>query len=251
MFILINNGSSIYIGGIMTDFYNEIEKWMQSSPNRTPSLLAKKSGVGESTIRRILQREVKPNFETILNILNITSELSEIKHIINNEFPDIGRVMSSVFNNNNKTKVLPDELEKIAQTYEGTLIFCLAGGRRKTKYDDVVKLLGKKGEKVLNNLIDLNAIKIENNYVTSNIEIVLNSETLKSIAVNLLHQFDMDKIGKSPTALIAESETLTNEAILEINKIIWNAYEQISKIKNDHNNTGEIPMYYLMALNTI
>lgn len=59
---------------------NEIKAWLEGGRHRTLKSLAKRSGLGYATIRRLENGEVQPQPHTVLKIVRVTRATSELVH---------------------------------------------------------------------------------------------------------------------------------------------------------------------------
>lgn len=232
-----------------TDFLKEIELWL-SEHNRTPTMLARKASVSETTIRRILQKEAQASLETKLNILRIISTPDKMKDILQIEHPDSVKAMEK-FYEYAKSPIIPENCENFIKTYEGTIIYILATNETKTTREEIKHILGVKGEKMLDNMLNSEMLTEKNSIIECKYRTTCSTDTVKSVCKNMLDSFDFSNVGKIPTALINETESVSPTAAKEINNIIFKAHKQISEILNDPKNRGTMPLFYVMAQNSL
>jgi len=134
-----------------------IEGWMSESPRRNLSMLAKKSGVSYTTLRRLIADEQKPSISTELDILNVVTDTKSRADYLQNTHPDFAKLEVNLAAN----ACLDEEKSDLSDWVENPMacniaIFC--SSQLGSTKDEIEKEFGNSGIRVLNLLLDSGAV---------------------------------------------------------------------------------------------
>jgi hypothetical protein len=213
-------------------------------------------GVHEKTLKRLLDCENKPGYQTLLKIYRVlynTNSDTTVLEIIPNNLADYIKKYKPREEQIgvNVTADVDDQLKKNPVMCE---IYCLAGtGGVSGEY--VAFHYGKYGQTVLKQMIDQDVLVPLNKYkyILGINQASFTPETIKSISLHLIERFfkttDSYSIGNNYQAFYAEG--LTKEAYqqwLEIDKESFNKKVEIAK--NPHNH-GELKAFTSLTTDTL
>lgn len=79
---------------LIPEIRKKIDDWLSGEPSRSVSELARAARVPYSTLRRILQDEVTPNYSTLANILEVAASGCKLGPILTKQYPEMSNVFS-------------------------------------------------------------------------------------------------------------------------------------------------------------
>lgn len=243
---------------LMSQLQSVLSGYLKENSRRTLNGLSKRCTVSEPTLRRILKGQVKtaPNVTTVLDVLTtVTGERSARK--IAERFP--GPIADYI-------RDMAIHLEDCDTDYDPNLnmelrnptsyvIYKLASNRAGADEGVIQELFGAQGKMFLENLISKGYIELRNgryhatsqNFSAGAAEFVAN---FKSVA-------DFIKVRDVPTKtnmnplLVNYSESVSAEAYREIVSLQKATLKKIRGILADPTSAGEIPLFMLMAVDTL
>ncbi len=235
-----------------------LQSYLDEKPTRSLNGLSKKCTVSEPTLRRILRGHIKtlPTATTILDILTTltgeknTSHLAQrfpgpIADYLNSILPqtqDVATEYSSDLNNE-----LKDPVKYIIYKISSN-----SSGAHKQK---ILELFGRHGLQVAEALILKNYLTLENEIYFSKVKnFTINQENFianfKLVADFIKTQNPLAKT--SLQSLLANySESISIEAYKEIIQVQRKALQKIRTIMSDDNSKGPIPLFLLLAIDTL
>ncbi len=221
--------------------------------------LSKRCAISEPTLRRIMSGKIKtlPMLSTIVDVLctlNKVDSLSDLNHIyMGTPIGDFLNINFNVLSESNFNYEFSTELNETLRDNTSYLIFKLAANRSGVSSQKIEKLFGHYGIEKLKNLHDLKLVKIDRGIVKSIVEgFSLSHDQFISHfkAVSDFIKTERSHVQKK-NLFYNFSESVNEKAFKEILSIQKSALKKMTKILNDDQNNGTIPIFILSAIDTL
>lgn len=237
---------------------NILNNYLNEKSSRNISVLAKKCKVSEPTLRRIIKGQIKtlPTTTTILDILTtLTGEKNSSK--IAQLYPGpIADYLETCLPQAQELEtqydsVLNNELEDPVKY----VIYKLASNSNGLKIDKVESLFGRHGRLLAEDLVQKNYLLCQNQVYYSQIKNFTSNQD--RFVNNFKVIADYIKTENPLTAtnlhsLLANySESVSTEAYKDIVQVQKKALKKIREIMSDDNSKGPIPLFLLLAIDTL
>lgn len=228
-----------------------LRRYLDSNPTRTIPSVAKKGGLSEMTVRRIVQGESTATFETASAILKICATREESMAILRAEYPEMAAAIDHVWGKNDSYSVGTDvELLNALSTSLGCYIINLAACNGGVTREIIAEEYGSSGIKVLDGLLE-KGILVEKKGAVKYIEAdfsICNSAVLKSQVRHFIDAYDCDNPGH---ALTVQVESVSQEGFREVQKVLIEAANKIGEIRQSERFKGGIPFFFCAFLNRL
>ena len=239
---------------LVEDIEEVIERYLLKNRYHTLHTLARKSGIGYTTIRRLAQKEAgRPNADTVINLIDAALPPPERVTFLKKHFPKISNMLEDVYNNQS----FPSTIDSISDFLRKSLhsfIFNLAATANGTTIDDIKRLKGEHGLKALDELI-LNEILIRDRknrifyktkgWNTANADIIL--DQIKFSA----EYFDKALLGTDAARMAHITASVNSEALKKVHDLCTKFFYDLTAIQKDPDNQGNIPMFVDMMMNVL
>lgn len=234
-----------------------VDGYFGSYPNVSINGLAKKSGVGATTIRRIINGSLKgdPAPHTVLNLVSSIKKETNLANIIlrtngairillEDSFGSFVAELESYKYDPNLNQELTDPIKYI--------IYKLSSNRIGTSKTTILNMFGFLGEEHLNELIKKGLLFTEDGRIHA-------KEKNFSIDINLavkhtpflLNFYKPEEIKEGHNLFYSLSESLSIEGIKKIKEIQKAAIKEIHTIMNSPYFEGEIPYFSFFCMDTL
>jgi len=216
-----------------------IDDWMSARPSRNVAILSRSSGVGESTLRRILSGTGKPSLDVILSIGRVTGQRDKMLAAVEAHYPTCAKVIAEV-----RMSAGPQpeaDMTEFFETNLSTTLFVSLHTRTGIPADNVETVYGRKGQEVVSRLVELGIARREGErYVPINEWFSYRSpdEVLRVIR-NLSLDFDKAQLGTEFGRICMLSESVSPTAAREIQSIMDSAIIDIRKVLDDGSSEGD------------
>lgn len=219
-------------------------------PYHSVSNLAKKSGLSEMTVRRIVQGESRPNFETVASILKVTAKREEMMSILRDEFPEMTNAIDRVWGNGETYSICNSvDLTNALSSSLGCYIVNSASCKCGIKRTKIKSLYGTKGESTLNSLLE-KGILVETDGIVRYPEEDF-SVTGDLISTQIRHFVDAYDAKNPSSARTVQVEGLNEEGIKEAQNALIECAKKIGDIRQDKKYLGNVPFFFCAFSNRI
>lgn len=226
----------------------EIDTYISARPNRSIASLARKSGLAYSTVRRMAQGEAQPELSTVITILGAILGREGFINFLKEHFPKEGAFFESHFSTTQKFS--DEELDFFLRDELSNYIIHLSCTRHGTTVEAIRRILGERGIRKLENLIEAGYIdkradgKIwfyKESFAYTNFETFLIS--------NAIHTriFDVSNLGTEAALLAHQTETIDAEGLRKVKQAGMAFLNEIMEIKKKH--PGPIPFFVTLMQN--
>jgi len=235
---------------VIGDYFNRY-------PNTSVNSLALKSGVGATTLRRIIKGGLKgdPAPHTILNIASaVTKEkrLSVLVNMFDGPMGDILKETFSPFIETSSDHKICDDLNTELKDFTKYMIYKCAANRAGVKSSWVIDNFGKAG---LDKMKDL----ISSQLLTGGPEVFHANEKnfsldLKVAAAHLpemVRFYKASEVSSGKNLFYSLSESLSDEGIAEVKKIQKEAIQNIYRVMNEKKYSGDTHYMALTMTDTM
>jgi hypothetical protein len=243
---------------LLSALQNALQEYLDEKPTRSLNGLSKRCTVSEPTLRRILKGQIKtlPTATTILDILTtLTGEKNTVR--IAEKYPGpISDYLESI---------LP-QFQDVSTEYDSNLneelkdpvkyvIYKLSSNSSGLKTNKLSDLFGRHGIQVAESLIEKNYLfKTKDVYYSKIKNFTINQENFvnnfKLIADFIKTQNPLSKTSLQ-TVLANYSESVSTDAYKEIISVQKKALQKIRNIMSDESSKGSIPLFLLLAIDTL
>ncbi len=235
-----------------------VNEYLKSNPRMSLNGLSKRCQVSEPTIRRIAKKQIKtlPNISTVLDLLTTISRKQNIKEVVDLYPGPVAEMIRDAL-------PLVDEQESeyshaLNQHLKDPLkylIFKLSLNSKGVRREKIKSLFGEHGVSELDALVHIGAIHKKGGRYFSQYKSFTGSfenfvEQFRATAGFIKVNKTQGRSSLNPMFVNA-SESITPEAYKEITKIQRAALRKISQVARDEKNKGDVPMFFLCALDTL
>lgn len=234
----------------------DLAKYLEQYPNKNFAVrvLAKETGLNEKTIKRLINRENSPTYQTVFKLYSIffDSENSDdvlekcpaiIREYLKDFSPDL-----KIANHQREVQLL--ELLKKEPLYAE--IFVLAG-TAPLNVSAIGFRYGQYGVEILEKLEEENIlIKTSKDTYTMSPKVpALDGETLKFLGEHFVHRFCRPRDTMSEHSIVFYAEALNSDGQKAWLEVDTEAFKKKLKIANDPKFRGNIPVFTFTATDLI
>lgn len=230
-----------------------LNSYFKKHPNMSINGLSKKSGVGASTIRRLIAGEIKgdPAPHTVLNLASSITKEKRLSVLINMFDGPLGEVLKDTFSPYIQLELphsLEKDLNKELQDSIKYFIYKVAANRAGAKESWVLDTFGKLGLDRLNDLVGRGFLLKEGEvYHAKEKNFSLDLAIASHHLPQLVKFYKPHELDEGKNLFYTLSESLTEEAIKKIKDIQRNAMKEIYKVMEEKDSFGEIPYFSLIV----
>lgn len=236
---------------------NIVESYFEKHPNVSINALAMKSGVGASTLRRLLSGSIKgdPAPHTVLNILSTVTKEKKLSKLVKLIDGPVGEMLQGTFSHfieSETPHTYDNDLNEVLRDQMSYFIYKLAANRKGTTKLFISEMYGKVGLERLTNMLSLGVLKIENDEVHAcQKDFSLDVETAAGHLPELVKFYKPNEIARGQNLFYTMSETLTEEGIQKVKTIQKEAIKKIYDIMRSPFYEGDIPFFTLDMSDTL
>lgn len=229
-----------------------IEDYFTKYPNMSVNSLATKSGVGASTLRRILNNGLKgdPAPHTVLNIASAVTKEKRLSVLVTMFDGPLGELLRETFSPYVEMKLgheLDHELNSELRDFTKYMIYKCAANRAGVRSSWVIDHYGKAGLAKMKELVD-------RGFLTGGPEVYhakqknfsLDLDIATSHLPEMVRYYKPEELEKGRNLYYTLSESLNDEAIKTIKKIQIDAIQKIFDVMSDKKSAGE---HHYMSVN--
>lgn len=245
-------------GDLLNALQNVLRDYLNEKSSRSLNGLSKRCTVSEPTLRRILKGQIKtlPTSTTILDILTTLMGEKNTALIAKNFPGPIAEYLESTFPQSQDCGTEYDaDLNNELKDPVKYVIYKLASNSTGVTEKKINELFGRHGLQQAEGLIQKNYLFSTNGVVFSKVKnFTINQENFinnfKLIADYIKTQKPLTKTNLH--ALLANySESVSSEAYKEIVGLQKKLLEKIRNIMSDEKSKGSIPLFLLLAIDTL
>lgn len=234
-----------------------VDTYFDRYPNMSINGLAQKSGVGATTLRRIVNGTNKgePAPHVVLGLVSSISKEKSLPKLIGMFDGPIGEMLNKAFAPYIEKEMpheMDNDLNNVLNDQVSYFIYKLAANRKGTSKVQVCELYGKMGLDRLEKLINLNFISEENGELhATKKDFSLDVEVAASHLPEMTKFYKPHTIQEGKNLFYTLSETLTEEGIHKIKEIQKEAVKRVYDIMRSPFYEGEIPYFTLQICDTL
>ncbi|MDH5580879.1 MAG: helix-turn-helix domain-containing protein [Bdellovibrionales bacterium] len=234
-----------------------VNNYLESHPNISINGLAKRSGVGATTIRRIINGSIKsePAPHTILNLVSVITKEKRLAIILERSEGPIKNILQMTFGiyaTESMPHTYDKNLDRALSHPQKFIIYKLAANRVGTSKDEIRENFGNNGLHFLEQLLEYGLLEEVNERIHAvKKDFALDPDVLVRNIPELLKFYKSHEIDKGQNFLFSMSESLNFEAIKKIKDIQKDALKKIYNIVNSPYYEGEIPFFLVSCQDTL
>ncbi|GAB4407052.1 MAG: hypothetical protein OHK0056_06830 [Bacteriovoracaceae bacterium] len=231
-----------------------IENYLSKYPNVSINALANKSGVGATTIRRILTTKSEPAPHTVLNIISALSNERRLSVLVTLYDGPVGQMLKSTFGPYIETMKEHKNIGDLNGELRDPIkyfIYKLSANRTGVHHSLIFKLFGKLGTEKAEELYKLGLLDLRvSGYHAREKNFSLDFKVAAGHLSELVKFYKPENVALGQNLFYTMSESVNEEGIAEIKRIQKEAIDQIFKILEDRKYHGEIPYFTLNLCDT-
>lgn len=225
-----------------------LREYKKRYPNLSEGQIARKIGIPQSTLNRVMNDPAIPKLDTIIKIIMGTGSEEFLEQILNSYDRGLGHKLKMVFedNRNDSKKVWTDfELEELLSDPDVFVAHSLASKDKGIEKSLVVGVLGVNGLKAMDKLIDAGVVfKDGKKFKTrDDKQIVRSPEAVKRHLSTYARHLKTEHIGMERNYLHSHSEFLNREALKNLHLMHKDFSRSIADFFDDENNHGDHPAF--------
>lgn len=229
-----------------------ISSYLTGHKSRTVATLARRAGVGQSTIRRMQNgTAVNPDFETLIAILKVIYPAEQAVDFISTIAPELSDHIASIYGGAPLPEPTDVALNRLLENEGHYMIFQLASMARGTTRETLRRVLGKKAEADLEHLIEKGVVSETQGMIRSRVDNFAISDIRTALAtvMHLVRRFDTTLNGTNASALATIVGSVSQQGLAEIRDEVERAARTIDAIRQ--RNPGTIPAYTNLMMNLL
>ncbi len=223
-----------------------VDAWVKDHGRRNLKMLSRLSGVPYTSLRRIVQGEVEPNLDQALSILSFVASGNERMAYLEQFFPDSAKMFKSMLGNINSDEKVQSRdavIERYFEDPEYCEIIELADSHQGLAKDRLRNVFGLRGLNKVTQLIDDEILEEDliNSKYKGYGQGKLNTVTFSSAIKRIKSLCDMILRTRLAVAYF-RSESVNEAGILELKKIVVDAYQRVAQVVDNPEYQGDIPL---------
>lgn len=227
------------------DLQIRIERYLAEGKSRTLQGLATKAGVSYSTLRRVVQDEVKTiDLANALGILQVITTWQDALAFLNTHFPESGRYFSSIAEKKQISENINGTLESALLDFEKFVVISLAATPEGTNREQVYAALGGHGAAVMEEMLnDGMLVTVKGRIFTAQLNFASFDLTNQAVQVgHCLRFLRKENIGKKRQHAGIHTDGVDREGQKQIHAILQQALADIDEVAAKRK--GSLPIFY-------
>jgi hypothetical protein len=236
---------------------NIVESYFEKHPNVSINGLAMRSGVGASTLRRLLSSSIKgdPAPHTVLNILSTVTKEKKLSKLVKMIDGPVGEMLQETFSHfieSETPHTYDNDLNEILRDQMSYFIYKLAANRKGTTKLFVSEMYGKVGLERLSNMLELGVLTNSDDEIhATQKDFSLDVEIAAGHVPELVKFYKPSQISRGQNLFYTMSETLSEEGIQKVKTVQKEAIKKIYDIMRSPFYEGNIPFFTLDMSDTL
>lgn len=238
----------------LTELQDAMTGYIAGHKNRSVASLARRAGVGQSTVRRLLNgTAVNPDFETLIAVLKVIFTADQAVAFIKTIDPELSKHIESIYGGLPAPEPTDVRLNRLLEDENSYIIFQLASMSPGTTRESLIRILGEKAESDLDYLIEQGVVAEAHGVIRSLLGkdgkafAILDVHTALKTVMHLVKRFDPSLCGSHACALTTIAGPVSEQGLVDIRDEIERATRVIDSIKQ--RNPGTIPVYINLLMN--
>lgn len=238
---------------LISQLHQLINSYLEKFPQVSLNALATRSNIPVSTLRRISLGQQKSDIapHTVLNLTSYLLKEKNLSDLLKKVDPVVAEYLERHFGQfifASDKRVYNVDLNTYLQDQHRYFIYKLAANHNGTTLMEVMELFGRQGETKVVEMIGLGLLKEEEGRLhAKDKDFSLDLKVASSHLPELVRFYKPEELVKGKNLFYSLSESVTEEAIVEIKNIQREAANKIAAIMDDKNNKGDIP-YFTVSL---
>lgn len=234
-----------------------VENYFVKFPHMSVNSLAMKSGVGATTLRRIMNASIKgdPAPHTVLNIASAVTNEKRLSHLISMFEGPLGQMLQETFGPFVDAKSehifsanLNDELADEVKYF----IYKMAANRTGVAWTWIADTFGKMGLEKMEEMKCSGLLNEKDNHLhAKDKNFSLNVQVAAKHLPSLVGFYKPEQVGEGRNLFYHFSETLNDEGIQKIKEIQKEAIRKAYEVFTKEEFMGEIPFFSLFLSDTL
>lgn len=220
--------------------------------SRSVATLARRAGVGQSTVRRLLNgTAVNPDFETLIAVLKVIYTADEAMAFIKTIDPELSKHIEAIYGGLPAAEPTDKRLNRLLEDENSYVIFQLASMEPGTNRESLIRILGEKAEADLDYMIDQGIVSESNGVISARVKdfAISDVHTALKTVLHLIRRFDTSLSGTSASALSTLAGAVSEQGLIDIRDEIERSTRVIDSIRQ--RNPGKIPVYVNILMNLL
>ncbi len=235
------------MGELLKELQELIEAWLGSRKYANLSVLARISGVSYPTLRRIVQGEMTPALQTVLQLAPVLQEQSQAQSFVARHFPEVAKLYRLTDRQGYALLNANEVFQSMSK--EEFLVFSMAAQKRGISRNRLAQRLGEGAEDAIQRLLDAELIiePIPGRLQTKdeNVLIAGLDNTLHRIKL-AVDAFDRQREQEYGSYYGLFSNGLNDEGIKAAHRVLREAESKLMSIFQDEGLQGPKILYHAM-----
>ena len=235
----------------------QIDSYLKRNKHASLNSLAKKSGVGATTIRRIQSNSIKttPSPHTVLNIMSALTNETNLNKLISMLDGEVGEYLNNAFSVYTQTVQEHSYKSELNQTLTDGLtylIYKMAANRTGVSKLVIVEEFGKQGLKRLEKLLAQGfIIREEDQFHATEKDFSVDYKIASDHLPDLVRLYRPEELHLDKNLFYTLSETISDEGIKKVKEIQRECVENIYKVFKNPYYEGENHYFTLNLCDTL
>jgi hypothetical protein len=235
-----------------------LDEYFKNFPKVSVAALAKRSQVSATTLRRILlsEKPFTPSPHIVLNLLSYLKKEKNLSKLLDLVDGPAGELLQSCFSKfifEDTPHIYDYDLNQVLSDKTNYLIYKLAANKTGTHRTVIQQMLGDRGIKKLEKLLEKGVVYTDNDHKIHAQEknFSLDLELMADHLPELVKFFKPEEVNLGKNVCYSISESLNQDAIDQILKIQTEAVKKIHQIMQDEQNHGIYPYFSINLSDTL
>lgn len=237
-----------------------IQEHLMKYPSLSLNAIAKRSGVSEPTLRRLMTSKEKnrqpPAPNIVLQLVSFIKKEKRMSVLLNKTEGPVGDYLRKSFDQfifEKEDVEMSFDLNKLFLDKDLYLIYKLAANSHGVRLIEIEKILGVTGKNKLFELVEKNIIekRADDHYHALNKNFSVDVQVAKNFLPELIRFFKPELAHEGKTVFYSLSESMNEAGIQKIKEVQIEAIKAIYKIMSDEKNQGSIPYFSVSLLDTM
>lgn len=236
----------------LTTLHEAMTNYLGGHKSRSVATLARRAGVGQSTVRRLLNgTAVNPDFETLIAVLKVIFTADEAMAFIKTIDPELSKHIEAIYGGLPAAEPTDRRLNRVLEDENSYVIFQLASMAPGTNRESLIRILGEKAETDLDYMIEQGIVSESNGVISARVKdfAISDVHTALKTVHHLVRRFDTSLGGSSASALSTLVGAVSEQGLIDINDEIERSTRVIDSIRQ--RNPGKLPVYVNILMNLL
>jgi transcriptional regulator with XRE-family HTH domain len=209
-----------------------VEQATQASRNVTLHRLAKKFGVGYSTLRRFMQKEGEPGANTISALVHGLLKPADAAKFLQDNYADLPISKSASFYASHGLQAPAGEFEPRKFSREEFLAFVITQSRNRVSRQSLKAFIGHKADKAIEKLSEDGVLEVTEGEVRSKADdiVIYDDDGMLSNMKLALEEFDKDCLDVPGNMYTLKYQGLNDEGVNQMHRLCFEFLERADAI---------------------